>query len=385
MTDIAAGGARELLIPPSFSDLSLQSASSGTSWQSPSSTASRKHSLDLPFDGSPQPKRRLTRDMSSTAALFRYSAPCAQAKFDIDRTERRGGGLLKRSGAPMQSLFSAGLSDTLLPPITSYLDSESDKARQAKRTAFPDLFYPRPQSSQSASTTSVLREQQDVPRRKRYSFWRLTSPPIVESTIPELDHGEEELARRETPDPESKNTISTEQTSTSSRGDIGVERVSHAETVRDEGRARLDALHSLEGTRVGNGGAQNADGVKAGETSEENPILMCGKRLYSDWTGYWSMLNRQPLCSDPKSDRFISRWCSAQDTRRRYSVPRGLSPPHWGDEAVDLPRTRLPDHLYRCLGSWGTFQCRPRATCWFLTFPEADTIHEGEPPSMSPQ
>jgi hypothetical protein len=299
MTDSATGRGHELLIPPSLSDLSLQSASSGTSWQSPSSTASRKHSLELPFDGSPQPKRRLTRDMGSAAALFRYSAPCVQAKVDMDRTERTGGGLLRRSGAPMQSFISAGLSDTVLPPITSYFDSDWEKAGEARGNAFPDLFCPRPQSSHSNSTTSAPREQQEeVPRRKRYSFWRLTSPPIVESTIPELGHGQEEPASRGAPVPEHKTSLRTDQTSTNPHPDAGPERVSHSETDGDEGRARLNAIQSLEGTHVCQGGAENVDSVKASKLSEENPILMCGKRLYSDWTGYWSMSNRQPHSSN---------------------------------------------------------------------------------------
>ncbi len=67
------------------------------------STSSRKHSLEEPLDGSPRPKRRFVAEMVGATASFPSSAPCAQ--ISVDGPGRRGG-LLKRSSAPIQALFS---------------------------------------------------------------------------------------------------------------------------------------------------------------------------------------------------------------------------------------------------------------------------------------
>lgn len=77
--------------------------------------SSRKHSLEVPFDGSPQPKRRLMAEMSSSATSFRYSAPCVETTFGANTTEPRGAGFLRRSGAPLQSFLSAAEEDRIPP------------------------------------------------------------------------------------------------------------------------------------------------------------------------------------------------------------------------------------------------------------------------------
>lgn len=66
-------------------------------------------------------------------------------------------------------------------------------------------------------------------------------------------------------------------------------------TVENEGGARLDTLDALKGTQEETSNAQNNNNHEVKESDEEKPITMCGKRLYSDWTGNWSTLIRNPF------------------------------------------------------------------------------------------
>ncbi|KAK4153640.1 hypothetical protein C8A00DRAFT_33590 [Chaetomidium leptoderma] len=281
-----AGRGQDLL-PPSLSDLSLRSASSGTSWQSPSSTSSRKHSLEPPFDGSSKPKRHQFAEMDSAAASFRYSAPCAQSILDIDRSERRRGGLLRRSGAPIQSCPTAGPNDTILPPIDSYFGSEWEKPGGAGGHSLLGPFYP-PRPSHQASGTSAPLEKQEARKMKEYSLWRLTSPPTVEPTIPESDRGEAASSNMEVGLPRPESSPHATQTSTGQPGyssrlhsHTGPQWLANAdvEAVEDERAARLGALHTLEGTHRGDGSAQGDNSRKTNNPSEGNPIIMCVSQM----------------------------------------------------------------------------------------------------------
>ncbi|KAH6623917.1 hypothetical protein F5144DRAFT_659403 [Chaetomium tenue] len=55
---------------------------------------------------------------------------------------------------------------------------------------------------------------------------------------------------------------------------------------------RLDAFRTLEGTKVK---GRMSQGSGDGSNGEERPITMCGKRLYSDWAGYWDGAPRKIL------------------------------------------------------------------------------------------
>lgn len=297
-------------MPPSLSDLSLQSASSGTSWPSPSSPSSRKHSREPPFDGSPQPKRRLLAEMNSAATSLRHSAPCAQSSFGSDGSERRGG-FLRRSGAPIQSFGSAADNDGPSPSTACYDGSDWERAGDSRGNASLDPLCPRSQPSRRASVAPAPLEQRGVRKRRGYSFWRLTSPPIVESAVPEFDR-EEEPTGRQAPVPGPKSSARAAQTNPN-RPEPVVARPSSntkpqrevsADTLENEGGARLSALQALEGTHREAGG-QTEDNGKISRPDEKNPITMCGKRLYSDWAGHWSRLSCQPLFpTDAVADRF---------------------------------------------------------------------------------
>ena len=287
-------------MPPSLSDLSLQSASSGTSWQSPSSTSSRKHSLELPFDGSPQPKRRLLAEMAGAAAAFRYSAPCPQSSFGSDGSERRGG-FLRRSGAPIQSLLAATEIDGPSPSIAAYFGSDWERDAETW-SALHDPFCPRPQPSNRADVTSAPVEQQQVRKKKAYSFWRFTSPPIVESAVPEVCLVEEEPTSGTAPLPGPKSTARTVRLNLGRPGlsarphqETEPQRMIGAGTTEGEGGARLDALDTLEGTREEISIAQDDSNPEIKGFGEEKPIIMCGERLYSDWAGNWSRWICNPL------------------------------------------------------------------------------------------
>lgn len=139
-------------------------------------------------------------------------------------------------------------------------------------------------------------------KKKAYSFWRLTSPPIVESAVPGSSLVEERGTSGEAPLPGPKSNARTARSNigcpgspTRSHQDTKPQGTVGTGTVENEGGARLDALDVLEGTREETGNAHNNNKHEVMESDEEKPIIMCGKRLYSDWTGNWSTLIRNPI------------------------------------------------------------------------------------------
>ncbi len=362
-------GSGQHLIPPSLSDLSLQSASSGTSWQSVSSTSSRKHSLELAFYGSPQPKRRLLAEPASAVTAFRHSVPFAQSSFGTDGSERRGGSL-RRSGAPIQSLLSAD-NNGRLPTMALYLGSECDGGVGASRYPLPDPFCPRPRPSHRANVTSVPIEQQKVRKAKEYSFWRLTTPPSVEYAIHEVSREEAESPIKRAPLPRPRFEASVHRASTNTNtshhaswarphSDAHPRRVADTETAEGGGGARLEALYALEGTRMRIGGIKTAysgENIRVGGSGEEKPIVMCGDRLYSDWAGDWGRLSYKPFSPAAQLLNSFNRRRSAQNTRNRDSVSGGLPPSRWEPGALDLSSTGLPNHLLGSMGARWALQC----------------------------
>ncbi len=290
------GGGRQL-IPPSLSDLSLKSAGSGNSWQSASSASSRKRSLELAFDGSPQPKRRLLAEMAIAANAFRYSAPCAQPGLGVEGPQRRGG-LLKRSGAPIQSLLSK---DGRPPPITSRFGLEyAIEPGAGRHDMSPDVCCPHPRPSRKATVPSAPTDYREVRKWKGHAFWRLTSQPIMEYPIPEARRGEQMPVAEKGPFPKPnigrplsgiRTNANQLAPSVSARPHAEAEprRMVGATKVEDGGGARLQALHTLEGVRNEQSGQKLPDGggLEIRCPSKEKPITMCGERLYADWQGDW--------------------------------------------------------------------------------------------------
>ena len=364
-------GRGQQLIPPSLSNLSLQSASSGTSWQSASSTSSRKHSLELAFDGSPRPKRRLLAETASAATVFRYSAPYAQSGLGTTDGNERRGGFLRRSGAPIQSLLSAADNDGRLPSIPLYLGSECDSGVGASRYPLPDPFCPRPRPSHRANVTSVPIEQQKVQNAKGYSFWRLASPPGVEYTIHEVsrEEGASPIPRAPLPRPRAEASAHRASTNTNTghhaswtrpHSDADSQRVADAEPAEGGSGARSEALRALEGTRMRMGGVkstQNGDNIRTGGPGEEKPMILCGDRLYSDWAGDWGRLRDSPFSQAAQLLNGFNRRRSAQNPRGRRSVSGRLSPSRGEPGTLDLSSTRLPDHLLGSLGARWALQC----------------------------
>jgi hypothetical protein len=298
----AIAGERQELIPPSLSDLSLQSASSGASRPSPSSPSSRKHSRELPFDGSPQPKRRLLAEMNSDAGAFRYSAPCVQSSFGSDGSERRGG-FLRRSGAPIQSLISTADIDGPSPSTAYYDGSEGERGVESRRNASLDSVCSRSQPNRRASTAPAPSGQREARKRRGYSFWRLTSPPIVESAVAEFDRGEGSSSRKPPVPGPNNSSARAAQTNPSWSESVAVGVVGpsadpeprRADTAKHEGGARLSALQALEGTYRERGRDQKEDHGNISHSDEKSPMIMCGKRLYSDWTGHWGRSSCSPF------------------------------------------------------------------------------------------
>ncbi|KAL2261781.1 hypothetical protein VTK26DRAFT_3361 [Humicola hyalothermophila] len=183
------GPAWDLTTPP-------QSAASGNSSVSASSP-SRKHHMEIPSNGSPQPKRRLIAESSNImngVALFRHSAPFIQPS---KRTEANNG---QQQVHPMRNsalvrFFPAGSNDASFPssPFDLYLGAEQHRG--------------------SRSSTGG-------------------------------DDGDKEGAW-----------------------------LNRAQDL-DEGQEN-DAKHDADGT------------------SEEKAIIMCGDRMYSEWTGLWEGVPRK--------------------------------------------------------------------------------------------
>jgi len=267
-------------IPPSLSGLSLQSACSGTSWKSQSSTSSRKHSLELPLDGSPRPKRRFVAEILGDTADFRSSPPCTQGP--VDGRGRRGG-FLRRSGAPIQAIFSlAADHNGPVPSIAAYAAPGLAVEVEAGGFALVQPSNPGPGPSHRANITSAPLEKQDVRERKGYAFWRLASPPVaVEAAVPERTQNEEGdcppwFRTGGHPGQEPPSDVS-------------------SETAGSKGAARPRVLHTT-GDPSGDEGASRGGGSdKICEPGEQNPVTMCGGRLYSDWEGYWSKSSCSPL------------------------------------------------------------------------------------------
>jgi hypothetical protein len=328
----AITGERQELIPPSLSDLSLQSASSVASWPSPSSPSSRKHSRELPFDGSPQPKRRLLAEMNSAATTFRYSAPCVQSSLGSDGSERRGG-FLRRSGAPIQSFISTAEIDGPSPSTVCYDgSSEGERAVEPRGNASLDSVYSRPQPSRMASTAPAPLEKRESRKKRGYSFWRLTSPPIVESSVAEFER-RGESSSKEPPVPGQKSSARAAQTNPSRSESVVVRPSANPEpwragTLEHESGARLSALQALEGTHGEGGRDQKEDHGKVSHSDVENPIAMCGKRLYSDWTGHWGGSSCNPI---PQPRPLLT---SSLQTGSRG---RFLEQVHCSQRAISLP------------------------------------------------
>jgi hypothetical protein len=338
-------GNRQELIPPSLSDLSHRSASSETLWQSPSSTSSRKHSLELAFDGSPQPKRRLLADMASAATAFRYSAPCPQSSFGPDGSERRGG-FLRRSGVPIQALLAATETHGPSPSIAAYFASEWEAGAETN-SALHDPFCPRPRPSNRPNITSAPNEQQQVRKKKVYSFWRLTSPAVVEPAVPEASLVEEEPTSNKVPLPGPKSAAHTARlsmnrpgSSTRTHQETAPQGMVSAGLAEDEGGAQERRNSAQDNNNSGNKGC-----------GEEKPIIMCGKRLYSDWTGNWSRLFRNLSLVRAQMLTCCYRWYSTQDSWSRGALPRGLPPSGGQSGTLGMSRAGLSDHLRGRVGS----------------------------------
>lgn len=280
-------------IPPSLSNSSLLSASSGASWQSVSSTSSRKHDLELPFEVSPRAKRRLLADTHNTATLFRYSAPCVQSYSDMDSSDRRRGGLLRKSGTPMQSFYSNPTNSTPLPPTFSCLTFERGTAgANGGHAALASLsLHPRPIHLPDITSLPVPSEQHGeqraVPKRSRHSLaWPFISPPTIgKTTIPELSREQADNPTRR--DYLTLGCMGTSTLDPSITLDTAPQRAVSAHLPDFKGAQRLDAFRTLDGT---NPRGRLSQGSGDGSHGEEKPITMCGKRLYSDWVGYWGRL-----------------------------------------------------------------------------------------------
>jgi hypothetical protein len=285
------------LIPPSLSNSSLLSASSETSWQSVSSTSSRKHDLELPFEVSPRAKRRLLVDTHSVAtASSRYSAPYIQNYSDMDRSDKRRVGLLRRSGAPMQSFHPAPTNGISLPPIHSY-SAAAANGGNASLDSFPrppqrygvNIPSPPLQSGQRG-------KQWEVKRSRHSSAWPLTSPSAIsETAIPEpspqpsndLTHGNRD---HPIPGPQSDKRMAYVDTSSRPEPDPAPQRAVSTDLSDSKGAQRLDAFLPLEGTNP-RGRLLNQGG--SGSHGEETHIAMCGNRPYGEWIGSWS----ESICS----------------------------------------------------------------------------------------
>jgi hypothetical protein len=327
----AITGERQELIPPSLSDLSLQSASSGASWPSPSSSSNRKHSRELPFDGLPQPKRRLLAEMNRATTTFRYSAPCVQSSFSSDGSERRGG-FLRRSGAPIQSHISTADIDGPSPSATCYDGPEGERAAESRGDASLDSVCSRSRPNRRASTATTPLEQRKARKKRGYSFWRLTSPPIVASSVTEFDR-REESSSREPPVPRQTSSARAAQTNPS-RSESVVVRPSadteprRADTVKHEGGAGLSALQALEGSHREGGRGQKENYGNISHSNEKSSITMCGKRLYSDWTGHWGRSSCSPF---PQPLPLLT------SSRQMGSRGKFLEQVHCSQRAISLP------------------------------------------------
>jgi hypothetical protein len=290
------------LIPPSLSNSSLLSASSETSWQSVSSTSSRKHDLELPFEVSPRAKRRLLVDTHSVAtASSRYSAPYIQNSSDMDRSDKRRVGLLRRSGAPMQSFHPVSTNGISLPPIHSN-SAAAANGGNASLDSFPRPPQRYGVSIPSAPLQSGQRgEQRGVPKRSRHSSaWPLTSPSAIsETAVPEpgTQQGDDLTNRnRDRPIPGSQSDKRMAYVDTSSSPgpflapDPAPQRAVSADLSDFKGAQRLDAFLTLEGNKP-NGRLLSQGG--SGSRGEETHITVCGNRPYGEWIGSWS----KSICS----------------------------------------------------------------------------------------
>jgi hypothetical protein len=291
--DIASPG--QGLIPPSHSGSSLQSESSGTSWLSSSSTSGRKHKLDVPFESSPTAKRRLLAEMNTADASSRHSAPSAQPSLATDGSERRGGGFLRRSETPIQTILSGGEpgNNGESPSSVLYLGFESEE-----RAEDPFCPYPSAYSHQGLDVVRAPGEQQEARKSKGYSFRPFKSLPAGRSATRESSSDEERAKGiMPFPGPESGDRAGrmsevqpASLTESSPRTEL--RGVLSAENSDGNGGGQAEARLTLEGTRGGGGeGDRNCDTGDASSPNEEKPITMCGQRLYSDWTGHWGKLS----------------------------------------------------------------------------------------------
>ncbi|KAL2190612.1 hypothetical protein L209DRAFT_676 [Thermothelomyces heterothallicus CBS 203.75] len=285
-------------IPSTLLVSSVRLTSSETPWQSPSSSSGRKRDLEPSFTGSPRPKRRLMAEMDHKATSLRNPAPCGPSSTEADgRERRRGGPLLRRGGPPIQSSLAVGMIHDPLPSTTSYLDSERENTGDIRGDASIETIDCQPWPSYEADISSAIqpRESHEVRKRDGYSFWCIASQPAVGNAVPWPSKGEE--GGFGSGAVSSQSLESSIRTTRMSPGGTGASEVvpqdpepqpeSHTETSAVVKHASQGALHALESTKSRGGRWQNKDTDRIGGQLDKTPIILCGRRRYSDWTGYW--------------------------------------------------------------------------------------------------
>ncbi|KAL2265915.1 hypothetical protein VTJ83DRAFT_5267 [Remersonia thermophila] len=284
----SATGAHQRTVTPSLSQLSLGSVRSEASRAGPGSSSSTKRSLDHPLDGSPQPKRRLAAE--AITASFRRSAPCLEPNL---RTAAEGGeprrGLSRRSTAPIRSLFLAPRRGRLSPPVGDPGDVETEtfwgKGGGSSTDPFSGPRWPvHPTEHPSAS-----RDEGYVRKRRGRPFWQLTSAPVIGSRRAEEAFDAEALLAGL----EAEHAVRLETSQGRSPSEEAVSKGTPADNAEDDTGARLNVPRALEDVREETEDDADNDSAIVNAADETNPLVMCGKRKYSDWIGYFSTFTTQ--------------------------------------------------------------------------------------------
>jgi hypothetical protein len=265
------------LVTPTISDVSVMSTSSEAPWDTPGSSWSAKHGLDQPPDGSPQPQKRL---LVETAPSFRHSAPCPQPSPDGAGEPHRG--FLRRSAAPLQSLLLGPRNNRLPPLVRERAGCEAD-------FLFDKAGYPLHDPFSNVPNPVITHDAEGL-TRGGHTFWRLVSPSHNESRRGEEAVETEGLLSSLASDHMERSEANHGSSQCHGPGS----KSSSMGHIATETTARLHALRALEGA---GGKTSGRPDPGSGDTAvdETNPIIMCGTRRYSDWTGDFGMYNAQGL------------------------------------------------------------------------------------------
>ncbi|KAK4196764.1 hypothetical protein QBC40DRAFT_233670 [Triangularia verruculosa] len=266
-------------------------------------SASKKRTLDVAPEIFPSPKRRLLDRVSRSPSphiSHRHYEHIALDSSEDELGQRDELGEpsptpARRLNPPTSRTSSAGKSPVrrFHSPQRQRPSTSSGLALETRAGRKKVAFSPHGSSGHGNGGFSTLfskarhgtpPSQTGVPKQRRaLSVWRLASPPKVdtggapEAAIIDVESDEDERSHNRDERSHPLKSVSEVKVEHENRGDQAPTVTETALPIPTEAPQRRTESRSSE----------KSVNIQPGEPSEQNPIIMCGERQYSEWTGTW--------------------------------------------------------------------------------------------------